>query len=1801
MKTRTTLLRMFLLVLLGTMLGTMEVQAQRAVITSDGKTMYFCKDQSEAQSLGSQIFSIAIFTAGQSPAWYNNSAVDLTKITTVEFLPSFAEATNIRSAKDWFHGMTKLDRVIGMQNINNSGIWQFDSMFEGCTSLEFLYMNGLTGETTPTADHLSLNYMFKDCTKLKFVDLTNFSNVGGTRGMFSGCSSLKVLDLSSFKKSSNSSMREMFSGCSNLKTIHVGKGWNTTGISDADSQNMFYGCTSLVGGNGTSYNASYVGKEYSRIDADGNPGYFTKQAPYAVYDNGTLTFYTDENINSRVGTKYTIYKNPVTNNEYIYTGIYADGNYQNVTTVVFYNSLDPAPYCKSYYGNDGEFFWFYKMENLTHIGPMAYFGTSNLKLMSNMFYDCKSLTSLNLTYFNTSKATNMNYMFFHCESLTSLDLGTFNTQNVEKCEHMFAGCSNLKSIYVGEGWNVKSLLLSNASYMFDGCTNLVGSAGTVWKGNQYDDRQYAIVDGGTDNPGYLSNSPYAVLSSDETTFTFYADGKMSQKTGTKYRLCRWTSSSLANVTNVVFDSSFSTVRPTSTAYWFEGASKLTTITHLDYLNTSEVTTMEKMFNGCESLISANMSQFNTEKVTDMSSMFKDCKRLTSLNLNGFNTSEVTDMAAMFMNCSGITLLDLSSFNTANVTDMKSMFRGDSLLTTIFINSKWNIGKVTSYYSSYMFEGCVNLKGGAGTAYDESKVDKTYARADNAVGNPGYLSFKPYAVYQSASRRLFFYADGRPDVKIGTVYDLKRDETGPGWYFDEISPNVAVVDFDASFANARPVSTAYWFYGMTNLKSFTGIDNLNTSEVTTMRSMFYNCSALEMLNLSNFNTSKVTNMSYMFYGCSNLITVYVSDAWTTIRVSSSTSMFYNCSAIKGGNGTTYNSSKLNKEYARIDAVGTPGYFTAGPPPYAVLSGNTLTFYADGLQSEKTTGTLYTFPTVVNTDPDWFGMSVITKVIFDPSFANALPTSTYGWFCDLTNLTTIEGIEYLNTSKVTTMQNMFRNTKLTTLDLRYFNTANVTDMFAMFAENPQLTTILVGSNWSVEKVRLGSNMFSDCPNLVGGAGTRYNSNFTDVTYAHIDGGPSNPGYFTSPPPYAVLSEDGLTLTFYNDGLDGLKSGTVYSLNQGTDAPAWYTDNANGLVNTVVFDPSFANARPTTTNSWFVNMRNLTSIEGIQYLNTSEVTNMESMFSLCKKLESVDVSGFNTTKVTDMGSLFNECNILKTLDLTNFDVSQVTNMQNMFSNCTSLVKIYAGSNWNEGFSGNSSFMFANCPKLVGGAGTEWDSSLTDYISYAQFDGGEMDPGYFSHKPYAVCNTSDNTFTFYNDGNRASHTEGTVYDLNTGDDTPGWVENELFYHIKTVNFDPLFAFARPTSTYLWFGGMNNLTSINGLEYLNTSEVANMSFMFQNCSSLTTLDPSNWNTSNVEYMHGLFQNCSSLTTLDLTGWDTGKVLIMMQMFGDCSALTTIYIGDNWNLSALINGSLMFSNCPELVGGAGTKWDSSLPDNESYAQIDGGVMAPGYFTEGPARMLGDVNGDDQVNVADVTALVNLLKSGNVVYIKVADVDGDGSITDIDVKALVYNILGSYALMYVEDVFTLTDRGTVATGKILKGMFRKGQSIVLRSISDAIPDVEFTISGIEMFQQTVDVAVAGDNVGILVNVDKDNVQRGDVLTIKNNPDLLHSKTVKGTLYLLTKEEGGRHTPIGLNYKPQMVAGGVNFSAQLTDLGIVDGQAATMIMPGSTSENVVIEVIEDGKTPYTYPGQVVYLREGGKTIGRLTITE
>ena len=154
------------------------------------------------------------------------------------------------------------------------------------------------------------------------------------------------------------------------------------------------------------------------------------------------------------------------------------------------------------------------------------------------------------------------------------------------------------------------------------------------------------------------------------------------------------------------------------------------------------------------------------------------------------------------------------------------------------------------------------------------------------------------------------------------------------------------------------------------------------------------------------------------------------------------------------------------------------------------------------------------------------------------------------------------------------------------------------------------------------------------------------------------------------YACYTPENTTLTFYYDNQRSSRSGTTYDLNTGSNDTGWDTDGTKSNVTKVVFDPSFANARPTTTYDWFYNMKNLESITGMSYLNTSQVTNMALMFARCYKLTSLDLSHFNTSNVTNMADMFDRSTGLTSLDLSGFNTSRVTSMGHMFDICTNLI---------------------------------------------------------------------------------------------------------------------------------------------------------------------------------------------------------------------------------------------------------------------------------------------------------------------------------------------------------------------------------------------------------------------------------------------------------------------------------------------------------------------------------------------------
>ena len=729
----------------------------------------------------------------------------------------------------------------------------------------------------------------------------------------------------------------------------------------------------------------------------------------------------------------------------------------------------------------------------------------------------------------------------------------------------------------------------------------------------------------------------------------------------------------------------------------------------------------------------------------------------------------------------------------------------------------------------------------------------------------------YAELSTDGETLTFYYDKQRANREGTTFYLNTGSSRPEWL--SASNKVKTVVFDTSFAEARPTSCYYWFYHFSRLTTITGIGNLKTKEVTNMAYMFDDCSKLTTIDLSGFNTANVTNMSNMFAYCTSLTNPDVS-GFNTANVTNMSNMFAYCHSL------TY--------------LDVSGFNTAKATNLAYMF-----YHCNNLKSLDVSG-----------------------------FNTAKATNLACMFYHCNNLTSLD-VSGFNTAKATNMSQMFYYcSNLTSLDVTGFNTAGVTDMEYMFRECESLTSLNL-SSFTFKEDNLMTYFMYGCSSLVSltipaTAGYLPSDACTcvgsDAPCALIcpegftpDDTTPDSGYFTwkgghfnYPEAYTVLSTDKKTITFHYDGQRASRSGTTSDLNTGYNEP-WSQYSDIESVETIVFAPSFADARPTSCYYWFADIMNLKSIRGIEYLNTSEVTNMSGMFSGCSSMPSIDVSHFDTSKVEDMRYMFHDCN-LTSLNLSSFTFKENVRATNFLTN-NSLEGLTIPASANnlprQAFENVGSSQNPCMLKYPDGFILQ-DSSTPDENGVFRWK-----MGYFKEAGpktvYAVLSTDSKTLSFYYDNFR-NNRRGTKYvDLS---DLYISIRNERS-KVESVVFDPSFADARPTSCDSWFYGMENLTSIRGIEYLNTVSVTDMSGMFNSCTVLTDIDLSHFNTANVEDMNGIFWDCYNLKSLDLSSFNTAKVTDMDYMFNGCHSLKNLDLS-SFNTASVTSMRNMFYGCESL-------------------------------------------------------------------------------------------------------------------------------------------------------------------------------------------------------------------------------------------------------------------------------------------------
>jgi len=410
-------------------------------------------------------------------------------------------------------------------------------------------------------------------------------------------------------------------------------------------------------------------------------------------------------------------------------------------------------------------------------------------------------------------------------------------------------------------------------------------------------------------------------------------------------------------------------------------------------------------------------------------------------------------------------------------------------------------------------------------------------------------------------------------------------------------------------------------------------------------------------------------------------------------------------------------------------------------------------------------------------------------------------------------------------------------------------------------------------------------------------------------------------TVPSGYTIIEKDTSTNTYFCTTTDTLTQGLQYVNGQYTYAYrqegeyassglAWYNIGYNG---------------------WGVQLTDKTSTNAVTsklcaYINNKPITSMSYMFS-DSQATTLDVSNFNTSNVTNMSHMFSDSQAT-TLDVSNFNTSKVTNMWSMFSN--SKATILDVSNFNTSKVTDMSYMFYGSQATILDL-SNFDTSKVTYMMYM-----------FSNSQATTLDLSNfDTSKVTNMNGMFSDSQATTLDVSNFNTSNLTSMNAMFDGSKATTIDVSnFNTSNVTnmSSMFYFSQAKTLDVSN----FDTSKVTNMSHMFYN-SKATTIDVSNFDTSNVTDMYGMFYR-SQATILDLSNFNTSKVTDMSFMFYGSTNLKTIYVSNKFNTDKVTSSTNMFSGCTKLIGGAGTKYNSSYV-GKTYARIDGGTSNPGYFTD----------------------------------------------------------------------------------------------------------------------------------------------------------------------------------------------------------------------------------------------------------------
>ena len=1085
---------------------------------------------------------------------------------------------------------------------------------------------------------------------------------------------------------------------------------------------------------------------------------------------------------------------------------------------------------------------FYNCKSLQYLN-LENIDTTNVINISSMFYECNSLLSINLKNFKTNNVSDMSYMFYNCKNLSELNLSNFNTSNIISLNSIFKGCDSLISLDLSN-FNFNNVPLFNE--LFNYLTFLkILNLSNVHVFNENSDLSYLFHN--NYNLEILDLSDVKLGNNKKINFMFYNCSKLE----------------ILNLTNFQFNDMINNDI-------FRGLDGLKFL----ILNKAVInkTDLSFLFYGLNNLISLDLSEIKTNFIENISYMFYNCSKLKNLDLSYFNTSNVRNMLSIFEGCDSMISLDLSNWDFSNINHPINIFNGLKLIQFLSLNNAnfYNIANL-----SYLFYDLNSL-----ISLDLSNINISLVKnIEYIFGN----------CFQLISLNLTNFNTIDVDNVEGMFYNchsIKKLNLS-----DIITDNIK--------------NMQYMFEECNELTSL-NLSNFNTENVENMEKMFFNCYKLQSLDLSNFNTSNLQKLKNIFDNCDSLISLNLSK-WDFTNVThilrifnflkSLQTLILNDADLNNISDISYLFYNLNSltylEYSNLDVSSVTNMEYIFGNCYKLTSFDIIILNSDNIENMR--GIFYNCHSLKELNLSDLKTNNVKDMGF--MFANCIALISLN-------------LSSFNTKNVENMEKMFYNcSSLKSLDLSFFNTSNVKNMASMINKCNSLLFLDL-SNFDCNQLQHPLSFFKDLPSLQILNLSHVNiSNITDISYMFYN-------------LQSIISIDFSELDTSNVINMQYLFGNCYklsSLNLST-LKTYNTKNMEGMFSNCrslrkLDISSLITNETISLNNMFSNCCNLTYLD-LSNFNTHNVIDLGGLFQGCKKLEEFNISNFITSKVTNMGYMFDGCEELTLIDISHLDIKNnvnasfmfrdcikvkeikfktddilyFSNLCSMFENCKKLTSIDL-LNFNTNNVRNMSYMFYNCIKIEKLNLSFFNTQNTNYMYY-MFSGCERLQS-LDLSNFRISNVSSINSIFYGCNSMTS------LDLSNWDFNHISLSKSIFNNLVSLNYLKLSHVKIHTSSMRnLFCNLSYIVSLD-LSNFDTTYVTDMYGLFANSKKLKFINLTNFYTYNVQVMWYLFDGCISLTSLDLSSFDTSRVTDFDVIFRNMSSLNYIKL-KNFKTSSLV-------------------------------------------------------------------------------------------------------------------------------------------------------------------------------------------------------------------------------------------------------------------------------------------------------------